>query len=51
MTLVLRFADGAGGYPRRANSIQLLYLDAAADEKTTSPGAAFRARGSRTVFK
>lgn len=49
---VLRFADGANGYPRRANSIQLLYPSTLPlDEKIDFCQAQYFARGSRTVFK
>ncbi len=49
---VLRFADGAGGYPRRANSIQLLYPALLPlDEKITRCEAEYFARGAKTVFK
>src|SRR4051812_31335466 len=49
---VLRFADGAGGYPRRPNSIQLLYPSLLPlDEKITACEAHYQARGAKTVFK
>lgn len=49
---VLRFADGASGYPRRANSVQLLYpslLPLA--EKVERCEAEYFTRGMKTVFK
>jgi hypothetical protein len=49
---VLRFADGAGGYPRRANSIQMLYPSTLPlDEKIDFCQAQYAARGFKTVFK
>jgi ribosomal protein S18 acetylase RimI-like enzyme len=49
---VLRFADGAGGYPRRPNSIQLLYPSTLPlDEKIDYCEGLYWARGSKTVFK
>ncbi|MEO8396294.1 MAG: GNAT family N-acetyltransferase [Chloroflexota bacterium] len=48
----LRFSSGAGGYPRRANSIQLIYPSLLPlDEKIDFCEAAYRARGQKTVFK
>src|SRR5450432_2334316 len=48
----LCFSAGAGGYPRRANSIQLLYPSTIPlDEKITFCEAQYRAHGQRTVFK
>ncbi|MEP7292719.1 MAG: GNAT family N-acetyltransferase, partial [Chloroflexota bacterium] len=48
----LRFADGAGGYPRRANSIQSLYPSLLPlDEKVAFCEAQYAARGYKTVFK
>lgn len=49
---VLRFANGANGYPRRPNSIQLLYPSTLPlDEKIDFCEAQYFTRGSRTVFK
>ncbi len=49
---VLRFADGAGGYPRRANSIQLLYPSLLPlDEKIARCETEYFGRGMKTVFK
>ena len=48
----LRFSGGAGGYPRRANSIQLLYPSLLPlDEKIAFCEAQYAARGQKTVFK
>lgn len=48
----LRFADGANGYPRRANSIQLLYPSTLPlGEKIDFCQAQYAGRGFRTVFK
>jgi len=48
----LRFSGGAGGYPRRANSIQTIYPSLLPlDEKIAFCEAQYRARGQRTVFK
>ena len=49
---LLRFAPGAGGYPRRANSIQLIYPSTLPlDEKIAYCEAQYAARGQKTVFK
>jgi ribosomal protein S18 acetylase RimI-like enzyme len=48
----LRFSSGANGYPRRANSIQMLYPSMLPlEEKVAHCEALYRARGQRTVFK
>jgi N-acetylglutamate synthase len=48
----LRFSGGAGGYPRRANSIQMLYPSLLPlDEKIAFCEAQYKARGQRTIFK
>ena len=48
----LRFSSGAGGYPRRANSIQLLYPSLLPlEEKIAFCEAQYAARGQKTVFK
>jgi GNAT superfamily N-acetyltransferase len=48
----LRFSAGAGGYPRRANSIQSLYPSLLPlDEKIDFCEAQYQARGQKTVFK
>ncbi len=49
---MLRFADGAGGYPRRANSIQLLYPSTLPlEEKIAFCEAQYFTRGYKVVFK
>jgi GNAT superfamily N-acetyltransferase len=49
---VLRFAEGAGGYPRRANSIQMLYPSLLPlDEKIDFCESQYSGRGMKTVFK
>jgi GNAT superfamily N-acetyltransferase len=48
----LRFSTGAEGYPRRANSIQVLYPSLLPlDEKIAFCEAQYQARGQKTVFK
>jgi ribosomal protein S18 acetylase RimI-like enzyme len=49
---MLRFASGANGYPRRANSIQMIYPSMLPlEEKIAHCEALYRARGQRIVFK
>ena len=49
---LLRFTAGANGYPRRANSIQMLYPSILPfDEKIDFCEAHYKARGQRVVFK
>ena len=49
---VLRFAPGAGGYPRRANSISPLYPSILPlEEKIAFCETQYSARGFKTVFK
>src|SRR5664279_2003980 len=49
---LLRFAPGASGYPRRANSIQLIYPSTLPlEEKIAYCEAQYAARGQKTVFK
>ena len=48
----LRFSGGAGGYPRRANSIQMIYPSLLPlDEKIAFCETQYKVRGQRTVFK
>lgn len=49
---LLRFASGANGYPRRANSIQMIYPSMLPlEEKVAHCEALYKARGQRIVFK
>ncbi len=49
---ILRFAGGAGGYPRRANSIQMIYPPTLPlDRKIDHCQRIYTALGQKTVFK
>ncbi|HVU12527.1 MAG TPA: GNAT family N-acetyltransferase [Phototrophicaceae bacterium] len=49
---ILRFSGGASGYPRRSNSIQVLYPSTLPlDQKIDTCEAQYRAREQKTVFK
>ncbi len=49
---IVRYSRGANGYPRRSNSIQMIYPSSRPlGEKVEYCEAQYRARGQKTVFK